>query len=73
MFICCQNQFLNDDDCASEFQKVYDCLDIQIVERGESYYQDMMTKVVKEFEERGRWAAASLWPLFENNFNKRHK
>uniref|UniRef100_G3QCA1 Arginine--tRNA ligase, cytoplasmic n=1 Tax=Gasterosteus aculeatus aculeatus TaxID=481459 RepID=G3QCA1_GASAC len=36
-----------------EFQKVYDCLDIQIVERGESYYQDMMTKVVKEFEERG--------------------
>ncbi|TNN64640.1 Arginine--tRNA ligase, cytoplasmic [Liparis tanakae] len=35
-----------------EFQKVYDCLDIKIVERGESYYQDMMTKVVKEFEER---------------------
>uniref|UniRef100_A0A8C2ZGM7 Arginine--tRNA ligase, cytoplasmic n=1 Tax=Cyclopterus lumpus TaxID=8103 RepID=A0A8C2ZGM7_CYCLU len=36
-----------------EFQKVYDCLDIKIVERGESYYQDMMTKVVKEFDERG--------------------
>uniref|UniRef100_A0A8C2ZHN3 Arginine--tRNA ligase, cytoplasmic n=1 Tax=Cyclopterus lumpus TaxID=8103 RepID=A0A8C2ZHN3_CYCLU len=37
-----------------EFQKVYDCLDIKIVERGESYYQDMMTKVVKEFDERGQ-------------------
>uniref|UniRef100_A0A7N8XLN5 Arginine--tRNA ligase, cytoplasmic n=1 Tax=Mastacembelus armatus TaxID=205130 RepID=A0A7N8XLN5_9TELE len=36
-----------------EFQKVYDCLDIQIIERGESYYQDMMTEAVKEFEERG--------------------
>ncbi|XP_068456876.1 arginine--tRNA ligase, cytoplasmic [Clinocottus analis] len=36
-----------------EFQRVYDCLDIKIVERGESYYQDMMTKVVKAFEERG--------------------
>ncbi|KAI3373899.1 hypothetical protein L3Q82_022465 [Scortum barcoo] len=35
-----------------EFQRVYDCLDIQIIERGESYYQDMMTKVVKEFEEK---------------------
>lgn len=36
-----------------EFQKVYDCLDVTLIERGESYYQDMMTKVVKEFEERG--------------------
>uniref|UniRef100_A0A8C6WLW3 Arginine--tRNA ligase, cytoplasmic n=1 Tax=Neogobius melanostomus TaxID=47308 RepID=A0A8C6WLW3_9GOBI len=36
-----------------EFQRVYDCLDIKLIERGESYYQDMMTKVVKEFEERG--------------------
>ncbi|XP_029304171.1 arginine--tRNA ligase, cytoplasmic [Cottoperca gobio] len=36
-----------------EFQRVYDCLDIQIIERGESYYQEMMTKVVKEFDERG--------------------
>ncbi|XP_060792493.1 arginine--tRNA ligase, cytoplasmic [Neoarius graeffei] len=36
-----------------EFQKVYDCLGIRIVERGESYYQDMMTEVVKEFEEKG--------------------
>ncbi|MCI4386309.1 hypothetical protein PGIGA_G00060930 [Pangasianodon gigas] len=36
-----------------EFQKVYDCLGIRILERGESYYQDMMTEVVKEFEEKG--------------------
>ncbi|KAF7648839.1 hypothetical protein LDENG_00151030 [Lucifuga dentata] len=36
-----------------EFQKVYDCLDVQIIERGESFYQDMMTAVVKEFEEKG--------------------
>ncbi|KAJ8266848.1 hypothetical protein GJAV_G00135370 [Gymnothorax javanicus] len=36
-----------------EFQRVYDCLDIRLIERGESYYQDMMTAVVKEFEERG--------------------
>ncbi|XP_048853587.1 arginine--tRNA ligase, cytoplasmic [Brienomyrus brachyistius] len=36
-----------------EFQKIYDCLDIKIIERGESYYQDRMTDVVKEFEERG--------------------
>ncbi|XP_020776287.2 LOW QUALITY PROTEIN: arginine--tRNA ligase, cytoplasmic [Boleophthalmus pectinirostris] len=36
-----------------EFQRVYDCLDIKLIERGESYYQEMMTEVVKEFEERG--------------------
>ncbi|KAK3524452.1 hypothetical protein QTP70_029320 [Hemibagrus guttatus] len=36
-----------------EFQKVYDCLGIHILERGESYYQDMMTEVVKEFEKKG--------------------
>ncbi|KAG9351943.1 hypothetical protein JZ751_023194 [Albula glossodonta] len=36
-----------------EFQKVYECLDIQIIERGESFYQDLMTSVVKEFEEKG--------------------
>ncbi|KAM5171266.1 arginine--tRNA ligase, cytoplasmic [Mantella aurantiaca] len=36
-----------------EFQKIYDCLDIRIIDRGESYYQDKMIKVVKEFEEKG--------------------
>lgn len=39
--------------CVSEFQRVYDCLDISIIERGESFYQDMMTDVVKEFEKSG--------------------
>lgn len=38
---------------ASEFQKIYDCLDIRLIERGESYYQDLMTEVVKESEDRG--------------------
>ncbi|XP_041656824.1 arginine--tRNA ligase, cytoplasmic [Cheilinus undulatus] len=36
-----------------EFQRVYDCLDITIIERGESFYQDLMTEVVKEFDEKG--------------------
>ncbi|XP_075712533.1 arginine--tRNA ligase, cytoplasmic isoform X3 [Rhinoderma darwinii] len=36
-----------------EFQKIYDCLDIRIIDRGESYYQDKMIQVVKEFEEKG--------------------
>uniref|UniRef100_A0A665TM61 Arginine--tRNA ligase, cytoplasmic n=1 Tax=Echeneis naucrates TaxID=173247 RepID=A0A665TM61_ECHNA len=36
-----------------EFQKVYDCLDIKLIERGESYYQELMTEVVKEFDGKG--------------------
>ncbi|CAI5766424.1 arginine--tRNA ligase, cytoplasmic [Podarcis lilfordi] len=36
-----------------EFQKIYDCLDVTIIERGESYYQDKMNDIVKEFEEGG--------------------
>ncbi|KAM4620810.1 arginine--tRNA ligase, cytoplasmic [Polymixia lowei] len=36
-----------------EFQKVYSCLDIQLIERGESFYQEMMNAVVKELEEKG--------------------
>ncbi|XP_060693315.1 arginine--tRNA ligase, cytoplasmic isoform X2 [Hemiscyllium ocellatum] len=36
-----------------EFQNIYDCLDIKLIERGESYYQDMMVDVVKMFEEKG--------------------
>ncbi|XP_077597016.1 arginine--tRNA ligase, cytoplasmic [Stigmatopora nigra] len=36
-----------------EFQKVYDYLDVQIIERGESFYQDLMMGVVKEFEDKG--------------------
>ncbi|XP_078407179.1 arginine--tRNA ligase, cytoplasmic [Cetorhinus maximus] len=36
-----------------EFQKIYDHLDIKLIERGESYYQSMMNDVVKLFEEKG--------------------
>lgn len=36
-----------------EFQKIYDCLGIHIIERGESFYQDRMDAVVKEFEDKG--------------------
>ncbi|XP_025891478.1 arginine--tRNA ligase, cytoplasmic [Nothoprocta perdicaria] len=36
-----------------EFQKIYKCLDITLVERGESFYQDMMKDIVQEFEEKG--------------------
>lgn len=36
-----------------EFQKVYDRLGVSIIERGESFYQDLMNDVVKYLMERG--------------------
>ncbi|KAF5269785.1 hypothetical protein FQA39_LY08566 [Lamprigera yunnana] len=36
-----------------EFQKIYDRLDIRIMERGESFYQKQMENIVKELEEKG--------------------
>uniref|UniRef100_UPI00398EE9EA arginine--tRNA ligase, cytoplasmic isoform X1 n=1 Tax=Pristiophorus japonicus TaxID=55135 RepID=UPI00398EE9EA len=36
-----------------EFQKIYEHLDIKLIERGESYYQNMMNDVVKLFEDKG--------------------
>uniref|UniRef100_A0A8B9CR49 Arginine--tRNA ligase, cytoplasmic n=1 Tax=Anser brachyrhynchus TaxID=132585 RepID=A0A8B9CR49_9AVES len=36
-----------------EFQKIYNCLDITLIERGESFYQEMMKDIVKEFEDKG--------------------
>eukprot|EP00922_Rhytidocystis_sp_ex-Travisia-forbesii_P039810 GHVS01059238.1.p1 GENE.GHVS01059238.1~~GHVS01059238.1.p1 ORF type:complete len:585 (+),score=104.23 GHVS01059238.1:62-1756(+) len=36
-----------------EFQKVYDRLDVQVFERGESYYNDMLPSVVEEVEKKG--------------------
>ncbi|CAK1555598.1 unnamed protein product [Leptosia nina] len=36
-----------------EFQKVYDRLDIKIIDRGESFYQSRMDAVVKELKEKG--------------------
>ncbi|KAJ8953070.1 hypothetical protein NQ318_013412 [Aromia moschata] len=34
-------------------KKIYDRLDISLIERGESFYQTHMEKIVKELEERG--------------------
>lgn len=36
-----------------EFQKIYDCLEIKLTERGESFYQTRMEAIVKELEEKG--------------------
>ncbi|KAG5888383.1 hypothetical protein JTB14_035689 [Gonioctena quinquepunctata] len=36
-----------------DFQKIYDRLDISLVERGESFYQSRMEKIVKELGARG--------------------
>ncbi|KXJ71316.1 probable arginine--tRNA ligase, cytoplasmic [Aedes albopictus] len=36
-----------------EFQKVYDRLDVKLVERGESFYQKRMESIVKELAEAG--------------------
>jgi len=56
-----------------EFQKVYDRLDISLIERGESFYQDRMKDVVKDLgqknhleEDEGRkimWAEGIQVPL----------
>lgn len=37
----------------AEFQKIYDRLDVSIVERGESFYQSHMEKLVKELHNGG--------------------
>ena len=37
-----------------EFNKIYEALDISLIERGESFYQDRMHDIVKEFEDRGK-------------------
>ena len=38
-----------------EFQKIYDRLEVTLIERGESFYQDRMTQVVKDLEEAGSY------------------
>lgn len=40
-------------DYCLEFQKIYQRLDIKIIERGESFYQSRMESLVKELEKRG--------------------
>ena len=37
----------------AEFQKVYDRLDITLIERGESFYQKRMERLVEELESKG--------------------
>lgn len=41
------------DTSRKEYEKIYERLDISIIERGESFYQDLMVKAVKELEEKG--------------------
>ncbi|XP_042901698.1 arginine--tRNA ligase, cytoplasmic [Parasteatoda tepidariorum] len=36
-----------------EIGKIYECLDISLIERGESFYQERMKTLVKELEKRG--------------------
>lgn len=36
-----------------EFEKIYQRLDIKVIERGESFYQDRMVAIVKELEDKG--------------------
>lgn len=45
---------VNFDYSIVEFQKIYDKLNIKIVERGESFYQDRMKILVKRLEDKGR-------------------
>lgn len=35
------------------FQEIYDFLDVKITERGESFYNDMLPKVVEDYEKKG--------------------
>lgn len=46
----------------SEFDKIYQRLDVTLIERGESFYHDMMPKVVADLERKG------LWLLFTMDF-----
>lgn len=40
--------------CRSEFTQIYERLDIaNLVDRGESFYQEMMINVVQELEDKG--------------------
>lgn len=43
-----------------EFNKIYDALDISLIERGESFYQDRMNDIVKEFEDKGGYSSTFM-------------
>ncbi|XP_064636774.1 arginine--tRNA ligase, cytoplasmic-like [Lineus longissimus] len=56
-----------------EFQKIYDRLGVTLVERGESFYQDLMVDLIKDLEAQGKlvteegrklmWSDKSTIPL----------
>ncbi|WP_017659013.1 arginine--tRNA ligase [Baaleninema simplex] len=41
------------DQSRREFQKIYDRLDVQLQERGESFYNEMLPQVVEDLEKQG--------------------
>uniref|UniRef100_A0A0G4GJL9 arginine--tRNA ligase n=1 Tax=Chromera velia CCMP2878 TaxID=1169474 RepID=A0A0G4GJL9_9ALVE len=47
-----------------EFKKIYDRLDVTLEERGESFYNEMISSLVKELEERGIIVKANGAMLF---------
>ncbi|KFD47507.1 hypothetical protein M514_11601 [Trichuris suis] len=51
-----------------DFQRIYDRLDVKLVERGESFYQDKMADIVRTLEEKGlQHVAASHFSRCFNN------
>jgi arginyl-tRNA synthetase len=38
-----------------EFDKIYQCLDVSLIERGESFYHNMMSDVVQVLEDKGEY------------------
>ena len=53
-----------------EFNKIYEALDISLIERGESFYQDRMHDIVKEFEDRGKHSFFLTWLYKFSNIGK---
>jgi len=45
----------------ADFQKIYDRLDITLIERGESFYQQRMEKLVEELESKGLYQHCVLY------------
>lgn len=39
----------------TEFAKIYERLDVSLIERGESFYQDLMVKIVELLEQKGNY------------------
>ena len=50
-----KSYFRSEEFVITEFKKVYDRLGVHIVERGESFYQEMMKEVVQELDDKGEF------------------